>query len=92
MFGGEARQTRGNEWGQIGNSHAGVSRFSGEADKGGPSPFFSVLAWAWRQGRNLINLVKQRVRNGPLNSWSRTRIDEGGRVELVNTKTKPSGG
>ena len=54
MFGGEARQTRGNEWGRIGNRHAGVSRFSGEADKGGPSPFFSVLAWAWRQGRNLI--------------------------------------
>lgn len=22
--------------------------------RGGPSPFFSVLAWAWRQGRNLI--------------------------------------
>lgn len=54
MFGGEARQTRGNEWGRIGNSHAGVSRFSGEADKGGPGPVFSVLAWAWRQGRNLI--------------------------------------
>lgn len=31
-------------------------------------------------------MVKQRVRNGPLNSWSRTRIDEGGGVELVNTK------
>lgn len=40
MFGGEARQTRGNEWGRIGNSHAGVSRFSGEADKGGAQSIF----------------------------------------------------
>ena len=43
MFGGEARQTRGNERGRIGKGHAGVSRFSGEADKGGPVHFF--LCW-----------------------------------------------
>ena len=54
MFGGEARQTRGNKCGRIGKGHAEVSRFSGEADKGGGVHLF--LCWLGLGGKR--NLMK----------------------------------